>query len=352
MKANNKSIYIITILAIVIIFLYQISNILTPFIIGIIISYFLDPAADKLETKGFSRTTSTLLILLGFISMTSLFFVVLGPILYHQLFALVTSIPEYIKYINNLMPSTEYLYSLLGIEYKNNMTPDSSSLEKLSKYIFQASSKLATNIWHSGIAIINIISLIFITPVVTFYLLRDWDKMTNFMLNIFPKKYKNSISSIFTKIDLVLSAYVRGQTNVCLLLGLFYAIALTIADLKYGLLIGFLTGIFAFIPYFGVIIGMSIGIIVALLQFDSYTSVFIIFTIFIAGQFIEGNFVTPKLVGQKIGIHPVIIIFALLAGGALFGFLGILFAIPVTAILSVILKTLLTQYLDSKYYNS
>jgi len=168
--------------------------------------------------------------------------------------------------------------------------------------------------------------------------------------NLIPKKYRKSVKEQFLAIDHTLSGYIRGQTNVCILLGVFYAAGLSLVGLNHGFLIGFLTGVFSFIPYFGVFIGMFIGMAIAFFQFDSYMSIGLVLAVFLVGQFVEGNFVTPKLVGGKVGIHPVLIIFALLVGGALFGFLGILFAIPAIAVIGVLIRFMVKKYTKSKFF--
>jgi predicted PurR-regulated permease PerM len=165
-----------------------------------------------------------------------------------------------------------------------------------------------------------------------------------------PTDSKRTILEQVHQIDITLSAYIRGQTNVCLLLGIFYALALNLAGLDFGFTIGLLTGLLSFIPYVGVLFGFTIGVIIAFLQFDSWVNISIIAAIFLVGQFIEGTFVTPKLVGDKVGLHPVWIIFSLMVGGTILGFVGILIAIPVASVLKVLIKFFFNKYLDSDLY--
>ena len=328
----------------------SISNILLPFIVGIILAYFLDPIVQKLEKKGFNRVTATLLVLLFFTSFITIFIYSFGPILYHQLIAFISNIPNYLAILNDsIQPHINTIYSKFG----HNVTENQNLfLKEVSEYSLKISKNIVTNIWNSSIALINLLSLVVITPIVTFYLLRDWKILLNNLISYIPKKHVKEVTTQFTNIDNVLSAYIRGQTNVCLILGIFYASALSLLDLNSGFLIGFLTGIFAFIPYFGVFIGMFIAIVISFLQYDNYLMTMLVIAIFLIGQFIEGNFITPKLVGKKVGIHPVLIIFALLAGASLFGFLGILFAIPFIAVLGVIARFAASKYLKSNLYLS
>ncbi len=342
-----KIISILTILLVTILFLNEISNILLPFIIGIIIAYFLDPAAEKLEKLKFSRTSATLVILCIFIFIISLFAYIIGPVLYLQTKALIAKMPDYINGIDQITkPYLNDFYNKIGYKEGGNF----GLLKEISEFSIKFSTNIFSNIWQSSLKFINLFVLIFIAPIVTFYLLRDWNKIVVNIANLIPKKIKKETFKQFKEIDKVLSGYIRGQTNVCIILGIFYAISLTALGLNYGFLIGFLTGIFSFIPYFGVFLGMFIGVVVAIFQFNSLIQILIILSVFIIGQFIEGNFITPKLVGNKVGVHPAIIIFALLSGGSLFGFIGILFAIPAVAVIGVLIRFVIKKYLQSKYF--
>ena len=247
----------------------------------------------------------------------------------------------------SITPYLDMIYHKFG--YDDGMA-QGVLLKEISEHTLMVSKNILSNILSSSIAVINLFALIFITPIVTFYLLRDWDLALNKISTYIPKKYKVEVTDQFVAIDKVLSAYIRGQTNVCLILGVFYAVGLSMVGLDFGFLIGFLTGIFTFIPYFGVFIGMVIGTILALLQFDTYLPILLVLGVFILGQFIEGNFITPKLVGKKVGIHPVLIIFSLLVGGSLFGFLGVLFAIPTIAVIGVLVRSFFKKYIKSEFY--
>lgn len=348
MSKLPRSLVFIFFIICIIFFLSRISNILLPFVVGIILAYFLDPAADKLENIGVSRVKATLLILMSFIICIILFSYTVGPILYRQLVSLITHIPAYTRTFNEFItPYLNNLYHKFGYEEE---IAQGMLLKEISEYMLMLSKNIFSNILSSSLAAINLFSLIFITPIVTFYLLRDWDVTLEKLGTYIPEKYKIEVIDQFSAVDRVLSAYIRGQTNVCLILGSFYAIALSIVGLNFGFLIGFLTGVFTFIPYFGVFVGMLIGMILALLQFDSYLPILLVLGVFLLGQFIEGNFITPKLVGRKVGIHPVLIIFALLVGGSLFGFLGILFAIPAIAVIGVLARFFLKKYVKSSFY--
>jgi predicted PurR-regulated permease PerM len=207
------------------------------------------------------------------------------------------------------------------------------------------------SIWSGGMALVNLVSLLIVTPIVAFYLLADWDHLVAKVDSWLPRDHVEDIRGIARDIDKAMAGFIRGQGTVCLLLGLFYAVALSFAGLKFGLAIGFGAGLLSFIPYVGAIIGGVLAIGVGLVQFwPDYSSIFVIIGIFAAGQFIEGNFLSPKLVGSSIGLHPVWLMFALFAFGYLFGFVGLLLAVPLAAAMGVFVRFALSRYLKSKLF--
>jgi predicted PurR-regulated permease PerM len=200
------------------------------------------------------------------------------------------------------------------------------------------------------VALFQLISLVVITPLVSFYLLRDWDRIVERIDAYLPRGSAPAIHDQFGKIDRTLAGFIRGQATVCLILGAFYAVGLSLVGLEFGLLIGLGTGLISFIPYFGMMVGLAVGISVALAQFSGLGSVALVAAVFAVGQVAEGNFLTPKLVGDRVGLHPVWVIFALLAGGTLFGFTGILLAVPAAAVIGVLVRFTLESYRDSRLY--
>ncbi len=344
MKTRDKILISSIIIIISFIIINAVKSILTPFIASFILAYFLNPPVDYLHKKyAIRRTLSTLLILTLFLSSTILLCSYILPIIYEQFIEFINEFPSYIKGLyDNIYPQIIAKLNKSGIEVNNNLNKfidenNIISVFDISRYIFNGALT-------SSISLINIISLIFISPILVFYFLKDWHVILKNISNIIPKKSVKTVKIIATDIDKTLSLYIRGQINVCLILGLFYAILLNFSGLNFGFLIGFLTGIFSFIPYAGVLIGVTIGIIVAIFQWGlDIANISIIIGIFIAGQILEGNFITPKLIGDKIGMHPAWIIFGLFFFGALFGFIGILIAVPLTAICSVLIKFLLNN---------
>jgi len=331
-----------------ILFLNLVSDILLPFVVGVLVAYFLDPAADKLEDLGFSRTLATVTITGIFFVAVVILVAALSPLLYDQFTALAKNIPSY---ITSFQEKTAPIIAKLTQE----LDPDAVAKAKeaasnLSGYVLKFSGELLANLWQSGLAFFNVLSLIFISPVVSFYMLRDWDKIIAKIDGWVPRKHLKTVRQQIDLIDQTMSGYIRGQSNVCLILGAFYAIALTLVGLDFGLFIGMATGILAFIPFVGLLIGMATGLAVAFFQFGDVNHVAMVAGVFIVGQIIEGNFITPKLVGDKVGLHAVWVIFGLLAGGSMFGFTGVLLAVPVTAIIGVLARFFLSVYLKGEIY--
>jgi predicted PurR-regulated permease PerM len=210
---------------------------------------------------------------------------------------------------------------------------------------------LLGDVWSGGLAVVNVLYVMVLTPLVAFYFLRDWDRMIDHIDAWLPRRQADTIRELAREIDAILAGFVRGQALVCILFAAYYAIALTAAGLNFGIIIGIAAGVLTFIPYLGAITGLIVSVGVAFGQFDDYTRVAIVAGIYLLGHTIEANFVTPNLVGDRVGLHPVWIIFALLAGGALFGFTGVLLAVPVAAVIGVVVRFALKQYLDSTFYD-
>ena len=345
MKTKDKIIFGLAILAIFCWLVFLIKSVLTPFVCSLIIAYFLDPLVDYLVSKKVSRTSATALILGLFLASFITICVILLPIIYGQFSALSNTIPQYFHtFTNDFYPQIIELSSKIGI----NLQPDFSHLianQELTAKFVGFSKNIFDNAINSSVTIINVFSIIFITPILVFYLLKDWDILVGKVNNYLPRNVSSSVQEIAKDINKTLSGYVRGQFHVCLILGIIYSTFLSFSGLNFGFLIGFLTGLFSFIPFIGMISGVTSAIIVALFQWGfDLTQIGIITGIFIFGQIVESNFLTPKLIGSKIGLHPVWIIFGLFVFGALFGFMGILFAVPLTAIFGVIIKYFALKY--------
>ncbi len=328
-------------------FLYEVRAILLPFVIGMLLAYLLDPLADALERRGVSRTTATAQITIGFLIVLVGAMVIVAPIIYHQMQQLITNLPAIIEWArNNVYPSIQTFTNYLD---KANLT-DSNALQGASANVSGWVSGVVTGIFASSLAILNFFSLLLIAPVVTFYLLRDWDNLVAKAHELLPREHADTIKEQLKLVDATLSGFLRGQLNVCMILGLFYAVTLQLAGLNYGIIAGLLFGLLVIIPYAGTVLSAFIALVLAIVQFDDWTRIAIVAAIFAFGQFMEGNFLAPRLVGKKVGIHPVWLIFGLMAGGALFGFIGVLIAVPVTAVIGVFIRFAIQRYLQSTLY--
>lgn len=327
--------------------IYLLRDILLPFIAGIVAAYLIDPLCDRVEGWGCSRTVATSLITLGFIFVIVIVLLLLVPLLQNQIVRLIEVLPSLIARIQELAwPLLQLLQDHWSLDVSQLQNAIKGQAGTLVEWIGQALGTLLS----SGIALANLLSLIFITPVVAFYLLRDWDSLIARIDGLLPRKHAPIIREQVQLINTVLSGFMRGQASVCLLLGIFYAVGLTLVGLDFGLMVGMVAGLLSFIPYAGTIVGFVVGTGLAFVQFSDWTSIVLVAGVFVLGQAIEGNFLTPRLVGTRVGLHPVMVIFALLAGGALFGFSGILLAVPVAAVVGVLTRFAVQQYVKSHYY--
>jgi predicted PurR-regulated permease PerM len=332
-----------------ILLLWLLQSILLPFIAGFVLAYFLDPVADRLERLGLPRIMATLVILSIAISAVVLAVLIVAPIVADQAVKLAQDLPELVKTLvaraDDVMPQ-----GLKDVLARAGGSSSGSLGDIVSKGTGWAAS-FVQSVWSGGMALVNVVSLLVVTPIVAFYLLLDWDHLVAKVDSWLPRDHVEEVRSIARDINTTMAGFIRGQGTVCLLLGLFYAIGLSLAGLKFGLAIGMGAGLLSFIPYVGAIVGGVLAIGVGLVQFwPDYSMVLIIIGVFAAGQFLEGNFLSPKLVGGSIGLHPVWMMFALFAFGYLFGFVGLLLAVPMAAAMGVLVRYALSRYLASRLY--
>jgi len=325
------------------------ADILLPFVAGMALAYFLDPVADRLEKMGASRLVATIIILFCFVILFALFLMIVIPILGNQITGFLERMPELVTKLQGLIASTEstWLRDIIGIEGK-------SLQDNVGELMRQGAGWLSTllkRIWDSGKALISVISLLVVTPVVAFYLLFDWDNMVKKIDSWLPRDHRDTVHEIVNDIDAAVAGFVRGQGTLCMILGVFYALSLTILGLNFGLLIGLFAGLVSFIPYVGSISGLILSVGVALVQFwPDYWMIGAVVVIFAVGQFFEGNILQPKLVGTSVGLHPVWLMFALFAFGSLMGFTGMLIAVPAAAAVGVVIRFALGHYLESEMF--
>lgn len=328
--------------------LWQLSGMLFPFAAGLVLAYMLDPWVDRLEVMRLSRGVATLIVLVVFVLILLMVMFLLVPLIYSQLQKLIGALPSYVKSIENFFePLIRDLLSRLSASDVESLRAAGSRVTgDIVSWVVSFLQSLLAN----GMAVFDVLSVIVITPVVAFYLLRDWDQMVVSVDSWLPRAHAATIRAVLRDIDTTLSAFVRGQAMVCLSLGLFYAGTLSLVGLDFALIVGLLSGFLSFIPYVGTIFGFVASVGVALGQFGDLVWVGVVAGIFVVGQVIEGYVLTPLLVGDRVGLHPVWVIFALLAGAFLFGFVGVLVAVPVTAAIGVLTRFALRRYLASPFY--
>lgn len=333
----------------IVLILWALQSILLPFIAGFVLAYFLDPVADRLEKFGLPRIVATALILVAAIMGVVLIAVLVLPVVADQAVKLVADLPAITKSLvvrfNEQAP--ERLKDLV-----NNSGTDLQG--QLTDYAGKAAVWMGSflgSLWTGGRAVISVLSLLVITPIVAFYLLADWDHIVARVDSWLPRDHVEELRAIARDVDSAMAGFIRGQGTVCLVLGIFYAIGLTFVGLKSGMAIGFAAGLLSFIPYVGALIGGLMAIGVGLVQFwPNESQVLLVVAVFLAGQFLEGNFLSPKLVGSSIGLHPVWMMFSLLAFSYVFGFMGLLLAVPMAAATGVFVRYGLRRYLHSKFY--
>jgi predicted PurR-regulated permease PerM len=344
---RRQAAFWIVALAALLVFLWIFSSILLPFIMGMALAYLLDPIADRLESAGMSRFWATITIILLAVlvlSGTALFVI---PVLASQLAGFLERLPSYVASLQAL--GDRFFRTELG-QYFGTGTSGGG----VDQVVAQGASWLATvleTVWAGGQALISVVSLVVVTPVVAFYLLYDWDRMLSKLDNLVPRDHVATVRRLGHEIDSAMAGFVRGQGAVCLILGLFYAVSLSVVGLNFGFLIGSVAGLISFIPFVGSIVGFVLAVGVALVQFwPDWVWVVVVGGIFAAGQFMEGNILQPRLVGSSIGVHPVWLMFALFAFGSLFGFVGVLLAVPLTAAIGVLVRFAVERYRDSIIY--
>jgi predicted PurR-regulated permease PerM len=331
-------------LAVLFVLLYSLGSVILPFVVGSAIAYFLDPVADRLQRWGLSRVAATSVItLIGLLAMVLLVLSII-PSLINQTVALVNAAPEIAHRFQGFL-----------IEKFPALTDSTStmrqSLAEIGAAIQAKGAVLAQGVLSSALSLISALVFIVVVPVVAFYMLLDWDHMVARIDHMLPRDHAPVVRKLAKEINTVLSAFVRGQLTVCLLLGAYYSIALMAVGLNFGLLVGAVAGTITFIPYIGALLGGALAIGLALFQFwGDWVSIGLVAAVFGIGQFLEGNVLTPKLVGKSVGLHPVWLMFSLSVFGYLFGFVGMLVAVPVAASMGVLIRFGLGQYQSSLLY--
>jgi predicted PurR-regulated permease PerM len=335
--------------------IYLLAPVLTPFAIAALLAYLGDPLVDRLEERGFSRNVSVLMVFLAMILSLILVLLILIPMLERQVTTLFNKLPTYLAWIEHT--ALPWVADRLGVD--TSFLREGEMADKLVQALQQhwqtAGGVAATvlgSVGKSGLAILGWIANLVLIPVVTFYLLRDWDRLMRIVDDLLPRHIEPVVLKLARESDSVLSAFLRGQLSVMLALGTIYSLGLLLIGLDLGLLIGMGAGLLSFIPYLGTFLGLAGGLIAAFVQFGDWFHPAMVLMVFMAGQTLEGFVLTPYLVGDKIGLHPVAVIFAIMAGGQLFGFLGVLLALPIAAVIVVVLRYVYERYRMSELYGA
>ncbi|MDT8385097.1 MAG: AI-2E family transporter [Gammaproteobacteria bacterium] len=329
--------------------LYLLAPVLTPFLAAALLAYLGDPLVDRMEAKGMPRAAAVTVIFVLLLSAMAGLLLLLLPALQQQLVALARAVLGYLDWAQeNLAP---WLSQRFGIDASAlDWSSVKSSLQQHWSQVGGAAGGVMSWLSSSGMALAAVLANLVLIPVVTFYLLRDWDLLLARFRSLLPRRWEATVVRLATDADTVLGAFLRGQLLVMLVLGIVYSLGLWWVGLELALIIGVVAGLVSFVPYLGFIIGILLAGVAAFMQFHELYYLLLVAAVFGVGQALEGMLLTPLLVGDKIGLHPVAVIFAVMAGGQLFGFMGVMLALPVAAVIMVLVRYLQQQYQQSELY--
>ena len=329
-------------------FIGAVDAILLPFVLAFVLAYILHPIVEKLVSAKLGRGVATGIVVVGFCLFVVAVFLILVPVLQAQVVDFIRQIPKFSASVwNKINGLLDYAKDKISPE---QLVELSDAVRGSVMNVLTAVGASFSHLLSSGVAVFNVLALILITPVVLFYILRDWVKIQQQIGGLMPKKQEQKILSVWEEIDLTLSGFIRGQTMVCLILAAFYGIGLFATGLDYGILVGLMAGLLSFIPYFGFGTGLVLSLFLGMMQGLSWGQWGGLVAVFIIGQVLEGYILTPRLVGDRVGLHPVWVIFALLAGGVLFNFVGVLIAVPVAAVIGVLIRHWIAWYKQTDFY--
>lgn len=351
-NVKKQAIFWLLTLLFFVIFMFVFSSILLPFVAGIVLAYFLNPIVELLERIGISRMWGTVLITIAIVLVLVIALTILIPVITSQLQQFIREgLPVYVNRIQAFFAnhSFEWIKQYIGSDASEIQANIQTMLGQSSDLI----KSVLNSVLDSGKSLVNLVSLFVVAPVVAFYMLLDWERMIKTIDSWIPRNHLETVRGIFHEMDRAVAGFIRGQTSVCLALGVYYAAGLTISGLNFGLLIGLFVGFISFIPYVGSMTGFVLSVGVAWVQFypENWERIIVVMGVFSVGQFLEGYVLQPKLVGQSVGLHPVWLMFALFAFGSLFGFTGMLIAVPAAAAVGVLVRFALHTYLESPLYS-
>jgi len=330
-------------------FILLFKGIMLPFVIGMVIAYLFNPFVAKLEGRKIPRWLSSIVILGIFFLAVIVGFMLATPVLIREMSSFIKMVPDLFRSLQDWIGTTFPWIEFPQISDPKEAVDKALASDKL-KDALEVGRNFLGNIVQGARGIIGFLSLLVLTPIVAFYLMVDWPRLVSSIRSLIPQESMPRAQAIFHDIDKSLSGFIRGQLSVCFLLGSFYAIALPVMGLDYGFFVGIAAGILSIIPYVGSAFGLVTSVGLALYQFGGWVYPLIALTIFIIGPLVDGSYLTPKLVGGSVGLHPLWIIFVLMAGGALLGLLGMIIAVPVAAVIAVLLRYAIMDYKNSSYY--
>ena len=347
---NSRRWQLLGIAAVLVYLIWLLAPVIMPFAIAAMLAYMGDPLADRLERAGLSRTWAATIVFITLLVVFAGVLVLLIPLIAKQVENLIINLPHYAEWAQDT--AWPWVQAKLHLDPH---TLDGDRLLALIKAHMDSVGGVASTVLgtvsRSSLGIVMWLTNLVLIPVVAFYLLRDWDRLVATIDHMLPRSIQPTVAYLARESDKILGAFVRGQLLVMLVLGVFYAAGLTVTGLSVGLLIGLVAGILSFVPYLGFIVGFGAAMIAVLVQYGDWEHVLLVCGVFAVGQTLEGYVLVPKLVGDKIGLHPVAVIFAVLAGGYLFGFLGVLLALPAASVILVLLRYLVERYQQSELYN-
>ena len=329
--------------------LYTLSGVLMPFFIAAMLAYLGDPLVDKLETWKLSRTSSVTVVFAVLFITVSIMLLILLPLLSAQVAKLFTNLPEYLTTAQKLI---EPWLASAGLPTDVfNLQTLKQALSNYWSQVGQVAGGVFSYMTRSGMVLVQWLGNLVLIPVLTFYLLRDWDLLVARFRELLPRRYSEKFVAMSLECDDMLAGFIRGQLMVMLALAVIYTIGLSLVGLELALLLGVIAGIVSFVPYLGLIVGITLAGLAAFFQFGDWIPIVYVAIVFTVAQMIEGMLLTPRFVGERIGLHPVAVIFAVLAGGQLFGFTGVLLALPVAAVVMVLLRHAHQRYVSSELYS-
>ena len=349
MNARSQALFWLLVLVAALLLVWLLSAILLPFVLGIALAYFLDPAATWLERRGWSRMAATVLIAAGFFGAGLLLLLLLIPPVAEQAADLLQRLPGLVsRLVRSIGPLLARILNAIGAEQPEGLHQTlAGNLQRMAAL----GLGLLKGLMGGGAAVVNVASLLTITPLTTFYVLRQWPGIVATVDGWLPRDHAHTVRGIMRDIDVVLKGFLHGSVIVCAALAAFYGIALSLAGLDYGLTIGLATGALSFIPYVGTIFGLGSSVGVAFLQFwPDWIRVAVILGVFLAGQLLADYVLTPRVMGSRLAVHPLWLIFGLFAGGSLFGFVGMLLSVPATAAIGVLTRFFIGRYKESSLY--